>query len=1436
MSVFLAVAYATLPLWLPTGWLGRQLSEQLAADLQRPVRIERVRIGWIDGVIFENITIAGPPSEPDAPLARIGRIRTGFDPLSTAITNRVDRIEIVQPQLWLRVDETGKVTNLPELEGRRTGRLPSLYFIIQKAACHIVASHVEETYTVDRIEMRLDPRTGLLRLLGSATVQRPQPRPPLTSVGRLNLDARVIVTRLRRDRALRGNIRIDWSDMALSDLPLRLAPNLPIQQVDGSTTGQLTLAPQPDLGVDFNLFIDFNRVKVVRAGLDRPAQVPDAQVRCDGHWDPNTDAIVLNDFQYDTPAIHVARPPKRSDPALSIDPKGDSPFALHLAGTIKDWLALRREFPEVDTFVKGVGATLAGSAEFAIALTQQRTQDRFELSVDGMRSDWRLAGTNGEYLVAGIDVPKSLELEVLRHRRTRRLSQPRVQLRLGDLTMALKSELVLPDPEPQDKLLWLREILPTLRSELTVKTDHMEEVLKTLPFLQQQAGITDARGPMQASISLSPAQNTSCFEFTANLGPQSVFSAADAFIKSAGLPLSFRFGAVLPHTATGRLDQLWMELAGGNARVILDRQAAGVDYRFAFLNENDDELSDRPIAVDASCTLPLRIDHIEDLLALFPRWQQVALSEVALAGSLSLELQSSVSYRPQDWLLRSTLRARTDELAIRWADQIDKPAGMPLLVTLSHRLQQLAAAREHALAVNLTHPAGEISGSIAFAGGQSREPGDDFETENCEVRIDDLAAFIAFTPALHRLLEPYHPTGPLDFRAASIRTGDRQTVSLSADATGAAFVVPGEPPFVKPAGTPAKIVLTGRAEERAGNAREQSWTLEAGHLELPGASVKTLSGELITGWQPGRRQLALPSLRLFAREGPIPILQSAGLRAAGTIRFDDALADIHPDIRRIVDEYKLAGDCGYDAHIALEPHAIVIDGRVDAGRTAASISLQNPVCPTLRKGFGTPVTLAFDLGIARSAHPGISDINVRNVTLDLGGNAVSTHGTLAAQPEPGRPPQIRDVALTTSLRLADAVAVAELLPGGSLAPLGGNCDAMLSVTRDGERYALGPGNLRFDNFALRTPADSLRLDGEVNLAGNTASADQLHWTWGPSSGVISGVVREENGGKTGRLGVVFDHLDLVDLQQRLTSISAASQTRPADDAEQAANVRRVLAELSKSNLNIACTLGTLQATLPLNVKVLVDAATGNVVVSGGRIDATFRSIVDGGAVNGTFESDISAPDPTFHLAYSAERIQSGSLVDRYLSLTFPGMKATGPLTLIDESTARFLPAPDDPNYPTGKGEIIIAGGTVEGRAAPEWLARIFPGLNIAQFEFSYMHSWFEKLATGRTHHVMIYQGRFYNVYMIGYSDADGRINYEVGIDFLADFSSKYWSEVGQGRVPLFNKTGLKLPDGTLTDEQVNFVPPQRILDTVLIKNNPVFTAYHAVRKRVMKEQ
>jgi uncharacterized protein involved in outer membrane biogenesis len=121
LVVIAAIGYASLPWWLPTDWLSRRLVNQLAAELNRGVRIDRVRIGWVAGAVFEGITVEDRPGSSQPVLATIGRLGCDFAPLTTLLTGQVREIQIDDPTLYLAVDEDGRF-NTSDLGATEGGR------------------------------------------------------------------------------------------------------------------------------------------------------------------------------------------------------------------------------------------------------------------------------------------------------------------------------------------------------------------------------------------------------------------------------------------------------------------------------------------------------------------------------------------------------------------------------------------------------------------------------------------------------------------------------------------------------------------------------------------------------------------------------------------------------------------------------------------------------------------------------------------------------------------------------------------------------------------------------------------------------------------------------------------------------------------------------------------------------------------------------------------------------------------------------------------------------------------------------------------------------------------------------------------------------------------------------------------------------------------
>jgi len=246
------------------------------------------------------------------------------------------------------------------------------------------------------------------------------------------------------------------------------------------------------------------------------------------------------------------------------------------------------------------------------------------------------------------------------------------------------------------------------------------------------------------------------------------------------------------------------------------------------------------------------------------------------------------------------------------------------------------------------------------------------------------------------------------------------------------------------------------------------------------------------------------------------------------------------------------------------------------------------------------------------------------------------------------------------------------------------------------------------------------------------------------------------------------------------------------------------------------------------------AAQGDPSGREGQLIVQYCAGMNEGMVRGRVGLDLTQPNPMVHLQRRLYEVQMDRRLRPLVEDFFPGMTVLGKIVIDEEEKSRLFDYPEDvPNYPAGRGEMVFRDGYLVGKAAPDWVTRIFPGLNFARYNFSRMHNWFEKTPDGRVHNNMIFRGWPWNIYMEGDSYADGWTDYEVGVDLLARFESEYWSSVGQGRVPIFRSRG-RIVNRKFEDQKVTYVPLHRVVYQVMVKNNVLTAAYRVIRRRLDK--
>ena len=154
-----------------------------------------------------------------------------------------------------------------------------------------------------------------------------------------------------------------------------------------------------------------------------------------------------------------------------------------------------------------------------------------------------------------------------------------------------------------------------------------------------------------------------------------------------------------------------------------------------------------------------------------------------------------------------------------------------------------------------------------------------------------------------------------------------------------------------------------------------------------------------------------------------------------------------------------------------------------------------------------------------------------------------------------------------------------------------------------------------------------------------------------------------------------------------------------------------------------------------------------------------------------------------------------------------------------------------PLHPTGKVKTITTDGLVEGRAAPRFVTKIFPGLNLAKYRYDKMTSFATLRPNGVAENDMVFSGQTYDMYIEGTTDPDNIGRYTTGLILLGTPQSAEWNHVyKQGRIPIL-KIKARIEGGKMHDEEVSYPWPNETLGVILLKNNIVYRIWLEASKR-----
>lgn len=395
-----------------------------------------------------------------------------------------------------------------------------------------------------------------------------------------------------------------------------------------------------------------------------------------------------------------------------------------------------------------------------------------------------------------------------------------------------------------------------------------------------------------------------------------------------------------------------------------------------------------------------------------------------------------------------------------------------------------------------------------------------------------------------------------------------------------------------------------------------------------------------------------------------------------------------------------------------------------------------------------------------------------------------------------------------------------------------------------------------------------RLMGMVNLQGQTAQATGLEVGFGKTSGRVTFDTTLQDNALSGQIGMSLANLDVEELAEfgkRQTSGQAGEQTKKRGQLQPIrvnddGNGGKSPAHAAAPDADPASTsLGTNAAEAGAHSGFAIDwgrsdlkfvgsadrvsapiqagrpAVPFNALAWRGSLDhgplaVDFAGAFQGGPLSADIRGNLADDKVPLRIHYRVDRADATDLTRPMVVKGFPGMTVNDGATISLDETLIIDPAHETPAIPSG--ELIVDGGVVRGAAAPKWVTRVFPGLQLASFKFARMHNWYERDFSGKTTNRIVFRGSPWSMYMNGWSQADGQMRYEIGVDLLGPAESEYWATADRARLPLFIKTG-QVIDGKLHNEVVSFLGPQQIGERIL-KDNLLTITYHAIRHQVLR--
>ncbi len=1421
LMVILAVLF---PYLIPGRKLKEFVSKKISAQTNSVVRVDRVDFGWGSGFQAGGLDIKFKKGNSRI---HIDQMQIPFEPFRLLAGGQLSYARVGGVKISLEQGGEGISFSGSNGNGGQFG-LPIRQIQISDLAVHFLwPDGYQNIIHSSSLVLDTDAKGKAASFFGQARLEYADPgRPESVYAGRFSLQGRIQVVQQGDQQGFAGMVKMGWQEMNLGSLRGEKFDYLDLKQLHGMSEGSLVFKIFPDFHFSWELDTSFKDLELQRRHAPASSRIDPLHLVTTGSHDPVTGNLEVGKLDITTSRLDF-----RSTFSAKFDDTGMVLNGMDVSGHFNT-TAVPQLIPAVRDYL-GPEGKIAGRCGFDFHWKGK--QPVYHLLATIKADEVDISGSEVVSKPAGVPLNWTLSVQ------GDQSNWPWMTVEKFDLVFAdltVKGSGRLPRVSMADDLeLWLEKSQRLGQIELVAESKKVESIGWRIKSLQGILSEVNLTGPMKVRLGYAGQDQVIRTDLDVTLDRQATLAVKDFFAKPAGEKMDLGLQGFWPWR--DRETQAWFYFfgqCGGSQIFTPDRP---VKFAWSFSQEESGR-----ILLDLASSLAGEVRSLNGIMSLSPRLKETGWdrrlggnAEVAMASNFQFSLSKS-GWSIQQGRMHGELHA--DNTKIDFPGTFQKKAQTPLSMTFDYRLNPVRRCHELTSVVKWQELVSRLMVTRSYFSDKGKPT--DKLTGRYELEIGDLNKTIEAFPALSQGLENH-------IRAVGKLTGSCQWSSDSAsdsiawqfDGTEVGLVVDGRE--MKLPGIPVNFngkVILPKSEDGQG----QTYKIAAFETRVGESFLRLKNGTFKRRDISGGTWLKMLGVEpwLAWRSSPI---EDFDIDFSGRVDVENNLIAGNPELLKIVREFGLSGWTDFDVQTRLSNNQLRthILSRLDHfGAVYKNI---------FNKSVGTPGTLDVDLfAWPDSEDPKGYYCQVQPFIFSLGPVNGSGRGQARVSWADVRQMKLNDGQIQIILEPLELSKLSAVSGLAYKIRTDGRVSARVILERRNQENHLGSSFVKFDEASAQFEDQPVMVDGLVRFSQDFSSCDNLVFSAGASTLQANWQTMFVNGGVSGTVDLTGDYLDADQLSdivgQALNEFNPSTQpVKPAlaepdphVELERMKGFQPVRKMAERSNLLLTLNAGSFHTTDPRSgvlhhLKDFLcrfDLGKNEKGVPQGNLQ--FWSRVSDGLMDGDFTTDLSRENPELLLVSNIDSIKMTPALKPLVENFFPGLNVTNRVSIFEKSTCKLFAVPGvAPNYPVGEGKMEFLDGYMVGRAAPEWVTQIFPGLNFTQYRFYRMHNWFSKKANGVVHNNMIFLGEPWNIYIEGDSKPGGYIEYEIGVDVFARFESEYWSEVGQGRIPILTTTA-RIVNAKMENQVTKYVPAQDLFFRVFVKNNAITGAYRLLRQQL----